>query len=71
MARSGSSASGRTARAGADAFGIEFEIEAYLEMHARKFVGTFDANCYLYLSRSWTSSTWRTTAVRSRRAWPA
>ena len=21
-------------------------------MHARKFVGTFDANCYLYLSRS-------------------
>jgi homoserine O-acetyltransferase len=33
-------------------FGIEFEIEAYLEMHARKFVGSFDANCYLYLSRS-------------------
>ena len=33
-------------------FGIEFEIESYLEAHARKFVGTFDANCYLYLSRS-------------------
>ena len=33
-------------------FGIEFEIEAYLEMHARKFVGTFDPNSYLYLSRS-------------------
>jgi homoserine O-acetyltransferase len=33
-------------------FGIEFEVEAYLEAHARKFVGTFDANCYLYLSRS-------------------
>jgi homoserine O-acetyltransferase/O-succinyltransferase len=33
------------------AFGIEFEIESYLEMNARKFVGTFDANCYLYLSR--------------------
>lgn len=33
-------------------FGIEFEIEAYLEAHARKFVGTFDANCYLYLSRA-------------------
>jgi homoserine O-acetyltransferase len=33
-------------------FGIEFEVEAYLEMHARRFVGTFDANCYLYLSRS-------------------
>ena len=33
-------------------FGVEFEIEAYLEMHARKFVGSFDANSYLYLSRS-------------------
>jgi homoserine O-acetyltransferase len=33
-------------------FGIEFEVEAYLEMHAAKFVGTFDANSYLYLSRS-------------------
>lgn len=33
-------------------FGPEFEIEAYLEMHARKFVGSFDANCYLYLSRA-------------------
>lgn len=33
-------------------FGVEFEVEAYLEMHARKFVGTFDANSYLYLSRS-------------------
>jgi homoserine O-acetyltransferase len=32
-------------------FGVEFEIESYLEAHARKFVGTFDANCYLYLSR--------------------
>jgi homoserine O-acetyltransferase len=37
---------------GAGAFDIEFEIEAYLEMHAQKFVGSFDANCYLYLSRS-------------------
>ena len=33
------------------AFALEFEIEAYLEMHARKFVGSFDPNCYLYLSR--------------------
>lgn len=33
-------------------FSVEFEVEAYLEMHARKFVGTFDANCYLYLSRA-------------------
>jgi homoserine O-acetyltransferase/O-succinyltransferase len=38
--------------ADAGLFGIEFEVEAYLEMHARKFVGSFDANCYLYLSRS-------------------
>ncbi|MDH3646746.1 MAG: homoserine O-acetyltransferase [Gammaproteobacteria bacterium] len=33
-------------------FGIEFEIESYLEHHARKFSGSFDANCYLYLSRA-------------------
>ncbi|MBT8132288.1 MAG: homoserine O-acetyltransferase [Gammaproteobacteria bacterium] len=33
-------------------FGIEFEIESYLEHHARKFSGAFDANCYLYLSRA-------------------
>jgi homoserine O-acetyltransferase len=38
--------------AGAGPFDVEFEIEAYLEMHAQKFVGSFDANCYLYLSRS-------------------
>ena len=35
-----------------DAFGLDFEVEAYLEAHARKFVGAFDANCYLYLSRA-------------------
>ncbi len=35
-----------------DAFGTEFEVESYLEAHARKFVGAFDANCYLYLSRA-------------------
>ena len=33
-------------------FGIDFEIESYLDAHGRKFVGAFDANCYLYLSRS-------------------
>jgi homoserine O-acetyltransferase/O-succinyltransferase len=37
---------------GASLFDPEFEVEAYLEHHAEKFVGTFDANCYLYLSRS-------------------
>lgn len=35
-----------------DVFGVEFEIESYLEAHAQKFAGSFDANCYLYLSRS-------------------
>lgn len=33
-------------------FGIQFQIESYLDANARKFVETFDANCYLYLSRS-------------------
>jgi len=33
-------------------FGVEFQIEAYLDANARKFIGDFDANCYLYLSRS-------------------
>ena len=35
-----------------DAFCADFEIEAYLEHHANKFVGQFDPNCYLYLSRA-------------------
>ena len=33
-------------------FGIDFEVESYLEAHANKFIGTFDANCYLFLSRA-------------------
>ena len=33
-------------------FRIEFSVESYLEAHARKFTGAFDANCYLYLSRA-------------------
>ncbi len=35
-----------------DPFGIDFEIESYLEAQANRFVGQFDANCYLYLSRA-------------------
>ncbi len=35
-----------------DPFGPVFEIENYLEHHAQKFTGQFDANCYLYLSRA-------------------
>jgi homoserine O-acetyltransferase len=40
------------ARAGPGPFGIDFEVESYLEAHANRFIGTFDANCYLYLSRA-------------------
>ncbi|HEX4852638.1 homoserine O-acetyltransferase MetX [Arenimonas sp.] len=35
-----------------DPFGQEFEVERYLEGHARRFVRSFDPNCYLYLGRS-------------------
>jgi homoserine O-acetyltransferase len=35
-----------------DPFGREFEVESYLEGHARRFVHTFDPNSYLYLSRA-------------------
>ncbi len=35
-----------------DPFGFEFQVESYLEGHARRFVRQFDPNCYLYLSRS-------------------
>ena len=34
------------------AFGVEFEIESYLDYNARKFAEVFDANSYLYLSRA-------------------
>ncbi len=33
-------------------FAFEFAVEGYLEAQAEKFVRTFDANCYLYLSRA-------------------
>jgi homoserine O-acetyltransferase len=33
-------------------FGVEFQVESYLESHARRFVRTFDPNSYLYLSRA-------------------
>ena len=35
-----------------DPFGFEFQVESYLEAHARKFIASFDPNCYLYLSRA-------------------
>lgn len=39
-------------RQGGDPFAPDFEIEGYLEAHARKFAGQFDPNCYLDLSRA-------------------
>jgi len=39
-------------RSAGDPFAMDFEVEAYLEHHAQKFIGEFDANCYLYLSRA-------------------
>jgi homoserine O-acetyltransferase len=35
-----------------DPFGIDFEVESYLENNASKFTGQFDPNAYLYLSRA-------------------
>ncbi|PZN31929.1 MAG: homoserine O-acetyltransferase [Proteobacteria bacterium] len=35
-----------------DPFGIDFEVESYLENHAVKFTGRYDPNCYLYVSRA-------------------
>lgn len=39
-------------RKAGDPFGLDFEVEAYLENHAIKFTGQFDPNAYLYLSRA-------------------
>ena len=36
----------------ASPFAPQYQIESYLEANARKFIGTFDANSYLYLSRA-------------------
>jgi homoserine O-acetyltransferase len=33
-------------------FGAEFQVESYLNAHAKRFVHAFDPNCYLYLSRA-------------------
>ena len=35
-----------------DMFGGDFAVESYLEAQANRFIGQFDANCYLYLSRA-------------------
>lgn len=33
-------------------FAVEFQVESYLDAHARRFVRSFDPNSYLYLSRA-------------------
>jgi homoserine O-acetyltransferase len=38
--------------ASCEPFAREFQVEAYLEGHAQRFVGSFDPNSYLYLSRA-------------------
>jgi homoserine O-acetyltransferase len=40
------------ARDPGDAFKVDFSIESYLQNRADQFVGGFDANCYMYLSRA-------------------
>ena len=44
--------SGAVAPVRANAFAPEFAIEGYLEWQAERFWKSFDANCYLYLSRA-------------------
>ncbi len=39
-------------RDGRERFGPEFEVERYLEFHAKRFMHEFDPNSYLYLSHS-------------------
>jgi homoserine O-acetyltransferase len=39
-------------RDGSSPFGFEFQVESYLEGHARRFNRQFDPNSYLYLSRA-------------------
>ena len=33
-------------------YGMNFQVESYLEAHALKFIGQFDPCCYVYLSRA-------------------
>jgi homoserine O-acetyltransferase len=42
----------RTEFKSTSAFGVEFQVEAYLEATSKRFVDNFDPNCYLYLSRA-------------------
>lgn len=50
--RERTSGASSAARGPRSPFGVEFEVEAYLEDRATKFASVFDPNCYLYLSRA-------------------
>ncbi|MFD3808184.1 homoserine O-acetyltransferase [Streptomyces sp. NPDC058619] len=39
-------------RSDGEPFGLEFEVEGYLDFHAHRFIRRFDPNSYLYLSHS-------------------
>jgi len=42
----------RADMASSDPFASEFAVQGYLESLAQRFVNVYDANCYLYISRS-------------------
>ena len=54
-----------------DAFGLEFEVESYLEGHARRFVRRFDRTATSTSAARWTGSTLaKAAAAMSRAGWP-
>ena len=42
----------RLANSASTPFGMEFQVESYLDAKAQKFVNSFEPNSYMYLSRA-------------------